>query len=114
MKRGVRIALGGALIAAGLLLALFFAMLVLVADCTAKCVADGERAPAYGLVGAGLGAILAGSLLLAHRPPWPGLLAAGVLAMLAGLVTRGPYGWATAGVGLVVAALGAWVTRRGK
>ena len=114
MRRPAQVALGIALILGGLLIALFFTALLFIADCAAGCQTNGERAPAFGIIGVGAGALICGALLVADRArlAWgAGFAAAGLIAFVGGLVSRGTMGWITAAAGFLVAALAVWALR---
>lgn len=77
------------LVLAGLATSAFFWLLFAIADCTADCVARGERAVPLALVGVGIGLAVAGALLF--REPPSRAAAWGILA--AGVVGAGWIGW---------------------
>src|SRR5690348_8175112 len=118
MRSGPRIALSVLLVAAGALVALFFGLLFLVADCSTACGQRGERAPIYFLVGAGLGLAVAGARLGAglRAAAGAGLLVAGLAcaAASAWALARGEGGWVWGSLlgGLLALGFGAWALRR--
>jgi hypothetical protein len=67
MKPIVRIPLGIALALVGILTALFFGLLLMIADCTARCQADHEQLVPIGLIVLGLASTVVGVLLLVGR-----------------------------------------------
>jgi hypothetical protein len=67
MKPMVRIPLGIALVLVGILTALFFGLLLMIADCTARCQADHEQLVPIGLIVLGLASTVVGVLLLVGR-----------------------------------------------
>jgi hypothetical protein len=67
MKPIVRIPLGIALVLVGILTALFFGLLLMIADCTARCQADHEQLVPIGLIVLGLASAVVGVLLLVGR-----------------------------------------------
>jgi hypothetical protein len=67
MKPIVRIPLGIALVLVGILTALFFGLLLMIADCTARCQADHEQLVPIGLIVLGLASTVVGVLLLVGR-----------------------------------------------
>lgn len=70
------------LIVAGIALAAFYYLLFAIADCSADCVAAGERAVPVGLVALGIGLVIAGIALFRTA-------------------TRQAIGWGLSGAGLV-------------
>ncbi|GEM_PF-3775693 len=118
MRHAPRIALSLLLVLAGALVALFFGLLFLVADCSAGCGQRGERAPLYALVGAGLGLAVAGARLGAglRAAAGAGLLVAGLVALAASAwaLAQGEGGWVWASLagGLLASGAGAWTLRR--
>lgn len=114
-----RFVLGVILIVAGTLLALFFLALLGIADCTGTCARRGERAPAFALVGAGLGLVLAGALVSrkgGREAFGIGFLAMGAAAAIIGILYVSldayAYGGWTLAAGLVAAILGGGLLRR--
>lgn len=114
-----RVAAGVVLILAGAALAIFFSLLLGIADCTEDCQRRGERAPAFALVGAGFGLVLAGAVVsrLGGRQAFGvGFLAMGAAAALIGIVYVSlqayAYGGWTAAAGLVAAIVGGGLLRR--
>jgi uncharacterized membrane protein HdeD (DUF308 family) len=63
----LRILLGIALVIVGILTAAFFGLLLLIADCTARCQANHEQLVPLGLVVLGLALTVVGVLLLVGR-----------------------------------------------
>lgn len=119
MERRVRIALAALLVASGAFLALVFATLLGISDCSATCEERGERAPAIALIGAGAGLVL-GGIVLSKRSGTDalgsGLLLTASVATLVGIVyaARGAYaygGW-TLAAGLVAAIAGGGILKR--
>lgn len=111
-----RLTLRFGLIALGLAIAAFFGMLLLIGDCGPDCLARGERAPVFVLLGLGvflaaLGATLGKGAL---RATGLAMLAGGVLATAGTLWTvadgaRGAMAWVSLAVGAGCAAVGAWL-----
>ncbi|MEA2635282.1 MAG: hypothetical protein QOH92_2049 [Chloroflexota bacterium] len=67
MRPILRILLGIALVIVGILTAAFFGLLLLIADCTARCQANHEQLVPLGLVVLGLALTVVGVLLLVGR-----------------------------------------------
>ena len=67
MKPVWRVLLGIALILIGVLMAAFFGLLLLIADCTQRCQANHEQLVPLALVVVGVGLAVVGVLLLARR-----------------------------------------------
>lgn len=106
------------LVVAGLALATFFWLVFAITDCSADCVAAGERAVPLALVGVGFGLAVAGFLFRRGTPRAiaSGFLAGGALGALAIgwiMATEGSRGQATwlLLVMLALAAVGAWMLR---
>jgi len=76
MKPFVRILLGLALALIGILIAIFFGLLLLIADCSSRCQANHEQLVPVGLVVLGAALAVVGALLLigrlGGRPALPG------------------------------------------
>jgi len=62
-----RVLLGIALILIGVLMAAFFGLLLLIADCTQRCQANHEQLIPLALVVVGIAGAVVGVLLLARR-----------------------------------------------
>ncbi|TMF07827.1 MAG: hypothetical protein E6I37_16845 [Chloroflexi bacterium] len=67
MKPVWRVLLGIALILIGVLMAAFFGLLLLIADCTQRCQANHEQLIPLALVVVGIAGAVVGVLLLARR-----------------------------------------------
>ena len=67
MKPVWRVLLGIALILIGVLIAAFFGLLLLIADCTQRCQANHEQLVPLALVVVGIAGAVVGVLLLARR-----------------------------------------------
>lgn len=103
---------------AGLAIVAFFTLLLGIADCGPDCVARGERAPVFALIGLGaflltLGIALRGG---ARRAVGLALLVGGAVALAGTLWTvadgaRGWMAWATLAAGAGCAAIGAYLLR---
>ena len=67
MRPIVRVIFGIALVLVGILIAAFFGLLLLIADCTAQCQANHEQLVPLALIILGLGIAVVGMLLLIGR-----------------------------------------------
>lgn len=117
MQRG-RTLIAAMLVVAGLALATFFWLVFAITDCSADCMAAGERAVPLALVGTGFGLVVAGFLFRRSTPRAvaSGFLAGGALGAVAIgwiMVSEGSRGQATwlLLVMVALAVVGAWMLR---